>query len=138
MPQVSACGRKTKTVLYHVWFATKNRKWLLLGDVEEAAKEHMPEIAREKGIRLLECETMVDHIHLLLEVSPEELPETIRLLKGGSAYKVFRQFPELKMAAHSNSFWQKRYGAKQVGDGVLSTVAQYIRTQKDRPEKFVR
>ncbi len=96
-------------MLYHVWFATKNRQWLLLGDVETAAKECIRQVAIEKGIRLLECETMVDHVHLLLEAAPTELSETIRLLKGGSAYKVFRQFPELKLDAKTNSFWQVRY-----------------------------
>ncbi len=59
-------------MLYHLWFATKNRKWLLLGDVENAAKEYIRQVAMEKGIRLLECETMVDHVHLLLEAAPTQ------------------------------------------------------------------
>ena len=125
-------------MLYHGWFATKNRKWLLLGDVEEAAKAYVWEIAAENEIRLLECETMVDHIHLLLETTATDLPETMRVLKGGSAYRIFRQFPELKMDAKTNNFWQRRYGAKQVEEGARLSTIQYIRTQKERPEKFGR
>ena len=55
--------------IYHVWFSTKYRKWLLQGEVAEKAKEMMMQTAHEKGINLLECETMVDHAHLLVEAS---------------------------------------------------------------------
>jgi REP element-mobilizing transposase RayT len=41
--------------LYHVWFATKRRKWLLQGDVAEAVKELMWKVAKEKDIGLSEC-----------------------------------------------------------------------------------
>lgn len=141
MPQTLVCGREEadgRGVLYHVWFATKRRKWLLLGDVEAAIKECLREIAEEKGIELLECETMVDHVHLLLQATPSALPGAVRLLKGGSAYRVFRRFPELKMDAATNSFWQARYGAKPVPEHGKQALLQYIRTQKERPEKFER
>ena len=51
---------------FHVWFATRGRRWLLLGDVQEAAKRELKGIAATKGISLLECEAVVDHVHLLL------------------------------------------------------------------------
>jgi len=40
--------------LYHVWFSTKRRKWLLQGDVDARAKELFERIAAEKGIELRE------------------------------------------------------------------------------------
>ncbi len=124
---------------YHVWFATKNRKWLLQGDVQEYAKEMLVRIAQEKGLRLLEYETVVDHVHLLLELGPEEsLSKALNLLKGTSSRKVFQQFPDLKLDAGVNHFWQKRYGSKIVEPNALPKVSGYIRTQNERLEKFDR
>ncbi len=38
---------------YHVWFATKNRKCLLEGDLEDRVVELFSEMARKHGIKLL-------------------------------------------------------------------------------------
>jgi len=44
-------------MFYHLWFATKRRKWLLQGEVGEEVKRLMSEIAQDKDSALLECET---------------------------------------------------------------------------------
>src|SRR3989304_7526837 len=58
--------RRAWMALYHVWFSTKGRKWLLEGEVGEASKELMVTVAKGKNIDLGECEMMVDHAPLLL------------------------------------------------------------------------
>ncbi len=123
---------------YHVWFGTRDRKWLLQGDVLTAVIELLWEISRSQGIRLLECEPMVEHMHVLLDVDPSELPTAVKLLKGTSSRRLFQRFSELKLDANTNHLWQKRYGAKEVETAALERVRAYIRTQEDRPEKFDR
>ena len=59
-------------------------------------------------------------------------------IKGTSSRRLFQQLPELKMDIGMNSFWQHRYGWTMVDDGAVPSVAGYIRTQKDRLEKYVR
>ncbi len=125
--------------LYHVWFATKRRKWLLQGHVAEAALGHIRRIAEEKEIRLSASETVVDHAHLLIEADDrKELSRAVGLLKGASAYRIFREMPEIKLDAGVNSFWQDRFGTKEVHQGAAATVERYIRTQWDRLEKYER
>ena len=124
---------------FHVWFATKSRKWLLQGDVREAAKREFSTIALNKRIKLLECEAVVDHVHLLLEVSDRgRLPRIMNDLKGISARHLFEEFPELKLDAETNHFWQQRYGSKLVAPGALDAIKRYIRSQWDRLESFER
>ena len=124
---------------YHVWFSTKNRKWLLQGDVAAKAKELMTLISREKRIELLECETMVDHVHLLLSAdSPTALSWSLKLLKGRSAFEVFRAFPDLKLDARTNSLWQRSFNARSVAPNQVPIVRRYIRTQDERLEKYER
>ncbi len=125
--------------LYHVWFATKKRKWLLQGDVDDLVKEIMISVATEKGIDLIECETVVDHAHLLIRASSRtELSRAMNYIKGLTSRRLFEQLPELKLDIAMNNFWQHRYRAKPVPEGAQEPVAHYIRTQKDRLEKYAR
>jgi putative transposase len=124
---------------YHVWFATKNRKWLLDGDVAEKARAAMIEVASARGINVLELQTMVDHVHVLLEAPlASELSWFMKLIKGRSAYEVFRAFPELKIDAGVESLWQRSFNSRVVPIEQLSMVRRYIRTQDQRMEKYER
>jgi len=124
---------------YHVWFKTKQREWLLQGEVEEAVKQALHDVATQHNIRLLECETMVDHVHLLLETRDSiELSRALHLLKGASARCLLNSFPEIRVDAGIDHFWQKRYGARPVAAAALESVRHYIQTQKERPEKYER
>jgi putative transposase len=72
--------------LYHVWFSTKRRKWLLQGEISVAVKEIMNEVALERRIGLRECEAIVDHVHLLLDAEDKAaLSKAINFLKGTTA-----------------------------------------------------
>ena len=125
--------------LYHVWFATKRRKWLLQGDVADAALELIRDVARDKGIALRASETMVDHVHLLIQAENQaELSKAMNSLKGVSSRRLFQRFPELKLDAGVNSFWQHRYGSKEVPETASASVERYIETQWDRTEKYAR
>ena len=123
--------------LYHVWFATKRRKWLLQGDVLNAMRDLLQTIAQDKEINLLESEAIVDHVHLLLEAEDQPaLSKAVNLLKGISSRRIFERFPELKMDAGVNSFWQHRYASKEVAPVASGQVRQYIQTQWNRLEKY--
>ncbi len=122
---------------YHVWFSTKRRKRLLQGDVGKLAERAIWEIASADGIRLLECKTVFDHVHLMLELdAADALPSAMKALKGKSAHRVFQQIPELKLDAGTDHLWQRGYGCKLVEPSAEMAVRRYIRTQMDRIEKF--
>ena len=124
---------------YHVWFKTKQRKWLLRGEIDDAVKQTIWDVAREHHLGLLECETMVDHVRLLLEAADgAELSRAMHLVKGASARRLLRSIPDIQIDAGIGHFWQKRYGAKPVEPGALANVRKYIRTQEERPEKYAR
>jgi len=122
---------------YHVWFATKRRAWLLQEDVGQAAKEILRQVAREKGFNLLECETAVDHVHLLLRLADgESLSKAMNLLKGTSSYRLHAQFPDLKLDSGLNRFWQRGYAFRIVARGSLTARRRYVRTQQERLDSF--
>jgi putative transposase len=123
----------------HVWFATKRRSWLLQGDIDDAARKFIREIAQEKHVELLECESAVDHVHLLLRLSEgQNLPKIMNLLKGGSSHRLHRAFPELKLDSRSDHFWQRGYDFTVIEPGSLAARRSYVRSQKERLDKFER
>ncbi len=125
--------------VYHVWFATRRRKWLLLGAVEERIKALLTDIAAQNRIELLALETMVDHVHLLIRLSEgQSLSGCMHRLKGASARRILQEVPDLKLDAHTEHFWQKRFGSKRISPGRVEAVHRYIATQKERPEKYAR
>src|SRR3990172_8011110 len=125
--------------LFHVWFGTKRRKWLLQGSIAEAAKELMWAVAKEKDIRLMECETMPEHVHLLVEAEGRtQLSRSINLLKGSSSRRLFQALPEQKLDAGINSLWQHRYASKVVPERAVTAGVNYIRPQWDGLENYER
>lgn len=122
---------------YHVWFSTRRRKWLLQGEVEERALALIRKIAVDNTIELLASETMIDHVHLLLRLTPDQnLSSCMHRLKGASARRLFQEMPGLKLDIGMEHFWQKRFGSKLVAPQAVDSVRRYIETQKDRPEKY--
>ena len=123
---------------FHVWFATKGRRKMLQeGDILDAVRELIPQIAEQKSIALLEIEAVIDHVHLLLELSDKAaLPQAMMLLKGISSRRILERYPEIRLDAHTNNLWQAGYGSKIVHPTALGGTRRYIRTQWDRLESY--
>ena len=86
-------------------------------------------VVNENDIKLMECETMVDHMHLLIAADDRtQLSRALNLLKGTSSRRLFQKFPELKLDAGVGVFWQHRYAAKPVPEPAAASAGQYIRT----------
>ena len=120
--------------LYHVWFSTKGRKPVFEGEIGDEVRQLLVDTALRTGIKLLEVETVVDHVHALVAVKETQtLPSIMHQLKGASARYIFSKYPDLRFDLASNSFWQKGYGRRKLAPAEVSVVRNYIRTQRERP-----
>jgi len=116
---------------YHVWFQTKKRKRVLFGDIDRSVHALFKYISYAKGIRLVACETMIDHAHLLLALkAQDDLYKAVKLIKGASARMIFMKHPLLKQQIKCNNFWARKYGFKEIPERQLDRVAEYISNQK--------
>ncbi len=123
--------RSPASGIYHVWFSPKRRAHALQGDIRLHVLESLDQIARERHILLIECESLPDHIHLLLRLSEAlTLPQAMRHLKGASARRIFQLMPELRSDLNSDHFWQRGYGARPVEIGAISTIRKYIKQHR--------
>ncbi len=119
---------------FHVWFGVKGRKPALAGEIGDAVKTLLHKNAVEHGVQLMELSASADHVHLLLKLEGDQtLSNTLMNLKGASARALFDAWPELRLDLQHNSFWQRGYGWRPVPADQARAVAEYIRTQDDRP-----
>jgi putative transposase len=123
---------KIKTY-YHVWFVTKYRKAVLVGDIEKKVKEYLIEVAEHKNYNILAMEANIDHVHILAEVENRRvLANMVRILKCVSAKKILEETPHLR-AGNVRHFWTRGYGHKLVYEPQLEMIKEYIRKQKEIP-----
>ena len=111
--------------LVHCVWSTKNRAPFLTSDIRERLWPYLGGIARENKIRPLAVGGVVDHVHVLVSLSPTiSVAKTIQLLKGNSSKWIHETFPNMR------SFeWQQGYGAFSIGISAKDATIAYIRNQ---------
>jgi putative transposase len=126
-------GNMRQNKYYHIWFPTKNRKRVLMGEIDERMHELFEKIAADKGFGLIAYETMINHAHFLVSISNGySLPRIVKMLKGVSARRIFQEFPRLKEQMREKHFWAKNYAANPVPKEILTVVMHYIKGQKEK------
>jgi putative transposase len=109
------------------------RKIALVGEIGADIERLLKEVAARASIQLLEMESAIDHVHLLIRLEPEQaLSSAMHQLKGATARLIFLKYPDLKLDMGRNSFWQKGYGFRRLDPSEVSGVRRYIRTQGAR------
>ncbi|MFH1630686.1 MAG: IS200/IS605 family transposase [Candidatus Aenigmatarchaeota archaeon] len=86
--------------------------------------------AARHGIIIMEITVLPNHVHAFVELPMDMSPcQAMQLLKGGSAFEVFRAFPNLRKRYPNGHLWSKGYMAKSVGDVTIDVVKNYVRNQ---------
>ncbi|AMW32420.1 IS200/IS605 family transposase [Fervidobacterium islandicum] len=118
---------------YHIVWCVKYRHKILTGDIERKLIDILYEIAKEQGVTVLALQASLDHVHILVDASPQVyIPNLVKALKGVSARRLFQAFPELKTRLWGGHFWNPSYFVVSVGNNVEEKVRQYILSQKER------
>ena len=130
MAQVyKASSRVVDSCKYHVSWCPKYRRPVLANGVDDRLKAIVYEVASETVADVLELEVMPDHVHLLVEVSPQfGISRLVRLIKGRSARLLRLEFPRLRALP---SLGTGSAFISTVGGAPLAVVKRYIENQKD-------
>lgn len=125
----------TYALSYHFVFVTKYRRKCLSSEILDALEREMLRLAEKWGGKVLEFNGEVDHVHLLVELSPKAAPSifanniktvTSRLLRRdfSNHFEKFFSKPVL---------WSRSYFVASTGGAPLQIIKQYIE-QQSRPE----
>ncbi|APR02733.1 transposase (plasmid) [Clostridium botulinum A2B7 92] len=78
-------------------------------------------------------ETDKDHIHLLIECTPQHyIPNILKSLKGISARRMFQLHPELKNRLWGGHMWSPSYFALTVSKNTEEQIRKCIETQQKK------
>ncbi|MEX3650952.1 IS200/IS605 family transposase, partial [Mycolicibacterium porcinum] len=84
------------SVKYHVIWYPKYRRDVLRGPIQTRLKQIIAEVVAEFDGRVIEVETMPDHVHLLVELPPQvAVSKLVQILKGRSSRRLRQEFPHL-------------------------------------------
>ena len=118
---------------YHIVWCTKYRRKVLTGGADNDCKNLLLSLSEEYRFRILAMEVMPDHIHLLIDASPQfNIPDMIRIMKGVTARKLFLLHPEMKEKLWGGHLWNPSYCVVTVSGRSLAQVEEYIESQKEK------
>jgi putative transposase len=129
-------------IQYHIVWCVKYRKSILNGLIETRLKEIIVEQSEVHGFTIIEMETDDNHIHMLIECTPQHyIPNIMKALKGNSARFLFKEFPDLKKTLWDGHLWNPSYFVCTVSDRTEEQIKTYIQEQqtmlreRGRPKK---
>ena len=121
------------SIQYHIVWCVKYRRRVLLGEVEKDLKKAMIEIAGNYGVNIVEMETDQDHIHLLVECTPQHyIPDILKTLKGVSARRLFQLHPEIKQKLWGGHLWNPSYFVATASEDTETQIRTYIQSQQQK------
>jgi len=120
------------SIQYHIVWCVKYRKKVLTEDVEKYLHEVLNNIAQENGFEILEMNGEADHIHLLINCSPQHyIPNMIKALKGVSARYLMKRYRERwKNVLWGGHLWNPSYFVATVSENTERQIIEYIKSQK--------
>ena len=117
---------------YHVVWVTKYRFKVIDKNIEIAFKWAIQEVCDWKDIKVLEGSVQEEHIHLYLSIPPKHsISDCLKWIKGKSAERLFKKFPDLKKKYWGSHLWARGYFASTVGT-TDNIIREYIQRQRQQ------
>ena len=115
---------------YHVVWVPKNRRKVIYGQLRHEVVTIVRKLCEYKGVKILEGQACIDHIHLCISVPPKyALSTMVGYLKGKIAMVVFEKYSKVKRNFKGHSFWARGYYVSTVGLDE-ARVRKYIQDQE--------
>ena len=115
---------------YHVIFCPKYRRKVLVNGVDECLLQLLHEKQDEFGYKLYSTEVMSDHVHLRIEIPPDQsVCSIIGKIKAYTSHVLREKFPELK--SRLPTLWTRSYFVSSVGNVSLKEIETFVEEQKN-------
>lgn len=122
------------SIQYHLVWCVKYRRKILTIEIEKDLIEILNKIARDNNFEILECNGDLDHIHLLINYSPQHyIPDMIKALKGASARLLMKKYGEyINEMLWGGHLWNPSYFIATVSENTEKQIREYIQNQKEK------
>ena len=111
----------------HIVYAVKGRQSLLSKTYRKELYKYLAGIIKNKGQKVLAINGTVDHIHLLISMTPDlAISDLIRDVKRFST-----SFVNQKKWTRGKFYWQEGFGAFSYSNSQIPDVIKYIEKQEE-------
>ena len=122
------------SIQYHIVWCVKYRHKVLTSNIENRLKEILYKIAEDNGFTIALMNGDLDHIHLLIECTPQQyIPDIMKALKGVSARILMKEYGIIiKKKLWGGHLWNPSYFVATVSENTEEQIKVYINSQKDK------
>lgn len=116
----------------HLILVTKYSRNLLTDKIKNFVKLKIIEISKKYNFQIIEMETDLNHIHILISYEPTiSISNLIKNLKQFTTYYLWENFEYLlkKYYWKKKIFWSDGYFACSVGNVSVESIKKYIQQQ---------
>ena len=115
---------------YHLVWIPKSRRKVLYGQLRRELGEVFHELARQKECRIEGGDLLVDHVHVLMPISPKyAVAQVVGFVKGKSAIHIARSIGRRRRNFIGERFWARGNYVSTVGKDE-EAVRKYIKEQE--------
>lgn len=132
-------SHNVSNLVYHFVTPITYRRLAISDVVESSLREICVGMELRWGwIKFLEVGTDGDHVHYLIQSTPEHSPtEIIRTVKSVTARRIFAEHPEVKKLLCGGEFWSDGYFVVSVGRYTSENViAEYVKNQGKKKDDY--
>lgn len=113
----------------HIVIVPKCRYKIFHKEIKEAVRDELRKLCVWMRIEVIEGQVCEDHIHMCLPIPPEyAISDVVGKLKGKTALRMFKRFPELRQRYWGRHFWSRGYYVTTVGRNE-EMIRKYIQEQ---------
>ena len=116
---------------YHLVWCVKYRHRVLTPEIAKDLHQILTGIADDRRITILEFNTDEDHVHILIDCSPQHyIPDMIKAFKGVSARLLMKRHGDvLRKKLWGGHLWNPSYFITKVSENTETQVRKYIQSQ---------
>lgn len=125
-------SQNVSNLVYHFVCPAKYRRVVYDESIDTALRQICAGIElRYEWIEFLEIGVDRDHVHFLIQSTPDHSPsEIIRTVKSLTAKQIFAEHPEVKRKLWGGAFWTAGYFVSTVGKNTTEKVVrEYVKNQ---------
>ena len=103
-------------------------------EIAESLRAILDRIAEDSGYRITQFGHEMDHVHLLIDCSPQHyIPDMLKALKGVSARLLMKEYGDgLRKKLLGGHLWNPSYFVATVSENTEEEIRKYILKQKER------